>query len=335
MSQSGRRRRRDGNRLRRGLWLIIITADASSAGQRSIAVTHRIAKADHAAGDGVGQALPIIGPVDTGRFHVIRDKAALDQNRRQHVLFDDDKPCPLNAAIRALVAGVELDDFRVNHRGEQDVLRIVIVAGEFLNVAASQVIRGGRGRAAGREAVGLQSARFRRGGIEVNADKGVVGIKRSDMGALVKIDKDIVRAGEDDLEPSVLQDLAKPESGIEGIVLFRAQTTGGAIVGSAVTGIDHHAANGVASGDFGRTQDGLEKLDDIHPGDEPVAMVSVFNREAHNIMNPIEIHVAGSSLKTDGVVSVTAVKAVITAGSGVRETVKCAERTERNVFATV
>ena len=100
-----------------------------------------IGEPDHAAGDRLREALAIIGPVHPRRLHVVRDEAALDQNGRQDVLLDDHESCPLHSAVSGLITWASRTTSESDHRGEQDVLRVVIVAGQLLDIAAGQVSR--------------------------------------------------------------------------------------------------------------------------------------------------------------------------------------------------
>ncbi len=113
-------------------------------------ISHGINEPGHAPRNGRSQALPIVGPIDPRRFHVIGDKAALNQNCWQNILLNDDKPRPFHSTISRGISGVKFDNFRVDHRGQQDVLRIVIVAWKFLDVGTRQLGGGSRRSPAGR-----------------------------------------------------------------------------------------------------------------------------------------------------------------------------------------
>jgi hypothetical protein len=103
----------------------------------------------------------------------------------------------------------------VDHGGEEDVLRVVVVAGKFVEVGAAKIVGGSGGGAARGEAVSLQTVRLGLGGVVVDADEGVIGIKRGDVGAFVEVDEDVGAAGENGLEPGGAQDGLEPVGGVE------------------------------------------------------------------------------------------------------------------------
>jgi hypothetical protein len=74
---------------------------------------------------------------------------------------------------------------------------------------------------------------------------------------------------------------------------------------------------------FGGTEDGLEELDHVHARDEPV-VVAVFDGKAHDVVDAVEVHVAGAELEADRMRRVAADKAVVSGGRLIAKAVeKC------------
>ena len=233
------------------------------------------------------------------------------------------------------VAGIELDDLGVDHGGEQDVLGVVVVARQLLDIAAREVGRRGRGRAARGKAIGLQAARLLHRRIEVDADEAIVGVERGDVGAFVKIDEGVGAAGEDGLEPGRAQDGVEPVGGVERVGFLIAEPAAGTVVGTAVARVDDDTANGVTARDFGRAQDRLEELDCVHARDEPV-VVAALDGKTQDVMNAVEVHVAGAELEADRVpLRIAGDEAVVAGGNRIAKAIEQAERMERDVLTAI